>query len=100
MNLEESMSITNDPEEGNLEDKTQSSIGRPMSSARTYVSQLRIWNGTYSQDGILRIFLRPFPFVLSPVVGHLRLFFIKNFKTPIIDLVCVLCIWNADCVVK
>ena len=62
---------TTDPEKGNLKDKSPSSLEKPKPSPKTYVSQLKIWNGTYSQSNILKIFLRPFPFLLSPVVGHL-----------------------------
>ena len=70
MNREESTSTTNDLEEGDLEDKSLPSVGKPLPSSKTYVSQLKIWNGIYSQDNILKIFLSPFPFLLSPAVGH------------------------------
>ena len=74
MNREESISTTNDLEEkGSLEDKSLPSVEGPIPSPKTYVSQLRIWNGVYSQANILKIFLRPFSFLLSPVVGHLFL---------------------------
>ncbi|KAF8808029.1 MFS general substrate transporter [Phlegmacium glaucopus] len=62
-NQEGSKSTTSDPKKSSLEDKLPSSVGRPM----PYVSQLRIWNGIYSQDSILNIFFHPFPFLLSPV---------------------------------
>ena len=71
MNRVESISTTNDPEEGGLEDKSLPSIERPVA---TYVSQLRIWNGVYSQANVFKIFLRPFPFLISPVVSHLCLY--------------------------
>jgi len=35
----------------------------------SYLSQLKIWHGTFSDESIVKIFLRPFPFLLSPVVG-------------------------------
>jgi len=38
---------------------------------RSYLSQLKIWNGTYSDEKITKIFLRPFPFILSPVTWFL-----------------------------
>ena len=78
VNRDESISTTNDPEEGGLEDKSLPSAEGPIPSSKSYVSQLRIWNGTYSQANILKIFLRPFPFLLSPIVGHL--FFLKTVK--------------------
>ena len=77
MNREASISTNNDPEVGGLEDKSLPSIGSPIPSPKTYVSQLRIWNGIYSQDNILKIFLRPFPFLLSPVVSHMPVFLSK-----------------------
>ncbi|PIL28608.1 MFS general substrate transporter [Ganoderma sinense ZZ0214-1] len=33
----------------------------------TFLSQFKIYNGTFSDETIWRIFLRPFPFLLSPV---------------------------------
>ena len=77
VNREALTSTTNDPEEGGLDDKSLPSIGSPIPSPKSYVSQLRIWNGIYSQDNILKIFLRPFPFLLSPVVSHI---FLLKFK--------------------
>ena len=35
-----------------------------------FLSQLKIYNGTFSGESIWKIFMRSFPFVLSPVVGH------------------------------
>ena len=80
MNRKGSTSTTNDPEEGGLEESLPS-IERPIPSSRTYVSQLRIWNGIYSEANILKIFLRPFPFLLSPVVSHL--FLLKTQKSEL-----------------
>ena len=74
MNREESTSTNDDLEEGGVEDKSLPSVEKLIPSSNTYVSQLRIWNGIYSEANILKIFLRPFPFLLSPVVGHLFLF--------------------------
>ncbi|KAI0706244.1 MFS general substrate transporter [Cerioporus squamosus] len=34
---------------------------------RGYISGLKIWHGTYTNDNLLRISLRPFTFILSPV---------------------------------
>ena len=38
------------------------------STPPTFSSQLRIYNGTFSEESLWRISLRPFPFLLSPVV--------------------------------
>ncbi|KAF8167500.1 MFS general substrate transporter [Crassisporium funariophilum] len=54
-----------DSEKGSIEEGTSSSDIIP--ERKSYVSQLKIWNGTYSKANILKIFLRPFPFLLSPV---------------------------------
>ena len=78
MNQDEPISTTNDLEEGGLDDKSLPSLERPIPVPKTYVSQLRIWNGVYSQVNIIKIFLRPFPFLLSPVVG--RLFLLNTLK--------------------
>ena len=40
------------------------------SKAQTSLSHLKIYNGPFSGESIWKIFLRSFPFVLSPVVGH------------------------------
>lgn len=34
----------------------------------SYLSQLKIWHGTFTDVSMWKIFLRPFPFLLSPVV--------------------------------
>ncbi|KAI0640296.1 MFS general substrate transporter [Trametes polyzona] len=39
----------------------------------SYLSQLKIWHGTFSDESIWRIALRPFPFLLSPVTYFLFL---------------------------
>jgi len=78
VNREESTSITNDPEETGVEDKSLPSVGKPI-PRKSYVSQLRIWNGVYSQENILKIFLRPFPFLLSPVAWFV--FFVYGMQT-------------------
>ncbi|KAL0951885.1 hypothetical protein HGRIS_008542 [Hohenbuehelia grisea] len=36
-------------------------------SPATYTSQLKIWHGTFSDESLWRISLRPFPFLLSPI---------------------------------
>ncbi|OJT13961.1 Protein HOL1 [Trametes pubescens] len=39
----------------------------PQPTMPSYLSQLRIWNGTFTDVSMWKIFLRPFPFLLSPV---------------------------------
>ncbi|KAF8808032.1 MFS general substrate transporter [Phlegmacium glaucopus] len=78
-NQEESKSTTSDPEKSSLEDKLPPLVGGPMPSPKTYVSQLKIWNGIYSQDSILKIFFRPFSFLLSPVTWFV--FFVFGLQT-------------------
>ena len=91
-----------EPEKGNLKDKSPSSFEKPKPNLKTYVSQLKIWNGIYSQTNVLKIFLRPFPFLLSPVVS--LLFLLKTLKSELHaflkDLVRVLRAWNANRVVQ
>ncbi|PIL31142.1 MFS general substrate transporter [Ganoderma sinense ZZ0214-1] len=36
-------------------------------SPATYLSQLKIYNGTFSNESVFKIFLQPLPFVLSPM---------------------------------
>ncbi|KAI0801478.1 MFS general substrate transporter [Fomes fomentarius] len=39
----------------------------------TYISQLKVWHGTFTDESLWRTFLRPFPFLLSPVTWFLFL---------------------------
>ncbi|KAI0370107.1 MFS general substrate transporter [Pilatotrama ljubarskyi] len=41
--------------------------------APSYVSQLKLGNGTFTNESLWKIFLRPFPFLLSPVTYFLFL---------------------------
>ncbi|KAJ8454169.1 hypothetical protein ONZ51_g13188 [Trametes cubensis] len=45
----------------------------PRPAPPTYLSQLKIWHGALSDESIWKIFLRPFPFLLSPVTYFLFL---------------------------
>ena len=36
--------------------------------APSYLSSLKVWHGAFTDESIFKIFLRPFPFLLSPVV--------------------------------
>ncbi len=46
----------------------------PSPEPPTFLSQLKIYNGTFTDESVWKIFLRPFPLILSPVVrtayGH------------------------------
>ncbi|KAI0756085.1 MFS general substrate transporter [Daedaleopsis nitida] len=42
-------------------------------SPPSYISQLKVWHGTFTDESIFKIFLRPFPFLLSPVTWFLFL---------------------------
>lgn len=44
----------------------------------SYISQLKIWNGSFSDEPLWRIFLKPFPFILSPVVSERTLQWIDS----------------------
>ncbi|KAI0082117.1 MFS general substrate transporter [Panus rudis PR-1116 ss-1] len=46
---------------------------RPSTRPPSYLSQLKIYSGTYSKQNFLKIFIRPFPFLLSPVTIFLLL---------------------------
>ncbi|KAM5538328.1 hypothetical protein V8D89_007930 [Ganoderma adspersum] len=45
----------------------------PPPNSSTFFAQLKIYNGTFSADSVWEIFLRPFPFILSPVTWFLFL---------------------------
>ncbi|KAA1471601.1 MFS general substrate transporter [Dentipellis sp. KUC8613] len=51
----------------------QSSDVRSIAPAPSYISQLRIWNGTFSDQPLWRIVLRPLPLLCSPVTSFLFL---------------------------
>ncbi|RDB19503.1 Protein HOL1 [Hypsizygus marmoreus] len=52
---------------------SEEGIARDEYQDPSYRSQLRIWNGTFSNASLFRIFLRPFPFLLSPVTWFIFL---------------------------
>jgi len=54
-------------------------------SPPSYISQLRIWNGTFSNENLLKIFLRPFPFLFSPVTYFV--FLVYGMQTVWLSLV-------------
>ena len=59
--------------EKNPADAEVESVGKPSPAhppPQSYISSLRVWNGTFTDESIWTIFLRPFPFLLSPVVRH------------------------------
>lgn len=40
----------------------------PSPSPPSFLSSLKVYNGTFSDESVWKTFLRPFPFLLSPVV--------------------------------
>jgi hypothetical protein len=59
----------NDSEKESLED-TKSSVSEDIIPQRkSYLSQLKIYSGTYTNVSIFKLFFRPFPFLLSPIVS-------------------------------
>ncbi|PFH49665.1 hypothetical protein AMATHDRAFT_62622 [Amanita thiersii Skay4041] len=59
-----------------VKDESSSESEMGASDARvapSYLSQLRVWHGTFSQENLFKIFLRPFPFLLSPVTWFMFL---------------------------
>ena len=54
--------------EDNKSTASETGSGIPLKS---YRSQLAIYNGTFTSASLFSIFLRPFPFLLSPVVRDL-----------------------------
>ena len=53
-------------------DQWHGSDSRP-SKEPTFVSQLKVYSGTFSEESLWKIFLQPFPFILSPVVRRMHL---------------------------
>ncbi|KAG5222359.1 MFS substrate transporter [Salix suchowensis] len=51
------------------EHERAASIEQVQPRPATYISQLSLWHGTFTDVNILKIFLRPFPFLLSPIVS-------------------------------
>ncbi|KAM5535242.1 hypothetical protein V8D89_011048 [Ganoderma adspersum] len=62
-------SAISDAEIGKLDWHQHGSHSNPP----TCLSQLKIYNGTFSDESIWRIFLQPFPFILSPVTWFIFL---------------------------
>ncbi|KAF8899280.1 MFS general substrate transporter [Infundibulicybe gibba] len=64
------------PTDNGSSDKDTSASERAVSPSikrPTYVSQLKIWSGTYSNVNLIKLFLRPFPFLFSPVTWFIFL---------------------------
>ncbi len=53
----------------------------PSSTLPSSSSRLKIYNGTFSDESVWKISLRPFPFLLSPVVRK---------HIPILPIACTL----------
>ena len=62
----DSSSLEKNPADAEVESVGKSSPAHP--APHNYISSLRVWNGTFTEESIWTIFLRPFPFLLSPVV--------------------------------
>ncbi|KAF5375213.1 hypothetical protein D9758_000497 [Tetrapyrgos nigripes] len=62
-------------EKSNIEERQSpaATVGDANSGNQTFLSQLKLWHGTFSDDSLFKIFLRPFPFVLSPVTVYIFL---------------------------
>ncbi|KAF8963907.1 MFS general substrate transporter [Flammula alnicola] len=61
-------------EKHSLEDsKSSASDEIVVPSRKSYLSQLKIYNGTFSNISILKLFFRPFPFLLSPITWFIFL---------------------------
>ncbi|EJF67464.1 MFS general substrate transporter [Dichomitus squalens LYAD-421 SS1] len=64
------------------------SVGRSSAApppVPSYMSSLKIWSGTYTDESIWRLSLRPFPFLLSPVTWFL--FLTQGLQTVWLSLV-------------
>ncbi|KAM5538316.1 hypothetical protein V8D89_007918 [Ganoderma adspersum] len=62
-------SIAKQPHSPRKQDVEIRSVDRDAPSANppTFLSQLKIYNGTFTDDSVWKIFFRPLPFILSPV---------------------------------
>ncbi|KAL0575809.1 hypothetical protein V5O48_006163 [Marasmius crinis-equi] len=60
-----------DKSEGSSTNEVQSRPTAPV--GESYISQLKIWHGTFTDVSLVKIFLRPFPFLLSPVTWFIFL---------------------------
>ncbi|KAF9486341.1 MFS general substrate transporter [Pholiota conissans] len=54
-------------EKQSLEDMKSSLSEDVLPPHKSYLSQLKIYNGTYTNVSIFKLFFRPFPFLLSPI---------------------------------
>lgn len=69
-NASDKESIEKQPRSPGTPDVVIRDVDRNVPSAKppTFLSQLKIYNGTFTDDSVWKIFFRPLPFVLSPVV--------------------------------
>ena len=97
-------SVEKEKSEVSKAEDVESAGGRnsPLPSPPSYPSQLKIWHGALTDESIFRIFLRPFPFLLSPVVRWSQLGPESRIcmLTDCIDLVPLPLTWSADRVAK
>ncbi len=55
-------------EKQSIEDSKSAVSDVIVPKPKSYLSQLKIYSGTYTDVSIFKLFFRPFPFLLSPVV--------------------------------
>ena len=69
-NASDKESIEKQPRSPGMPDVVIRDVDRnvPFAKPPTFLSQLKIYNGTFTDDSVWKIFFRPLPFVLSPVV--------------------------------
>ncbi|KAJ3512271.1 hypothetical protein NLJ89_g3612 [Agrocybe chaxingu] len=65
-------SASNETEKQAIEDVESSQEAR-IPAQRSFVSGLQLYHGTFTKTNIIKIFLRPFPFLISPVTWFLFL---------------------------
>jgi hypothetical protein len=65
-------------------------------ASANYLQQLKIWHGTFTNVNLLKLFLRPLPFLLSPVVSISITFFTAGTNKPYTVLVCIFDVRNAN----
>ncbi|KXN90109.1 Quinidine resistance protein 3 [Leucoagaricus sp. SymC.cos] len=56
-------------EKRSIEDRSSDRVADQLQAdpGISYPEQLRVWNGVFTDESLLKLFLRPFPFLLSPV---------------------------------
>ncbi|KAF4611520.1 hypothetical protein D9613_004113 [Agrocybe pediades] len=60
-------------EKQSVEDAKSSTDDVVVPPRKSFISQLAVWNGTFTDASLFKLFLRPFPFLLSPVTWFIFL---------------------------